>query len=105
VTTAPPKVPACRPPLRGQPLSVWVAEPYFASATHHLRGRPLKRRRRCRPAGRDGEVVVDGRPIGLSEEDAERAFRRACGQPGSRVARMVHVILGDGRLVTYVRES
>ena len=30
--------------------------------------------------------VIDGRQIGLSEEDAERAFRRACGQPGSTVA-------------------
>ncbi|TCC19258.1 hypothetical protein [Kribbella sindirgiensis] len=56
-------------------------------------------------AGRDGEVVIDGRPIGLSEDDALRAFRRACGQPGSRVASMVHVILGDGRLVTFVKES
>ena len=58
-----------------------------------------------RQAGRDGELVIDGRPIGLSEHDAERAFRRACGQPRAKVARMVHVILGDGRLVTYVRES
>jgi hypothetical protein len=56
-------------------------------------------------AGRDGEVVIDGRQIELSEEDAERAFRRACGQPGSRVASMVHVILGDGRLVSYAKES
>jgi hypothetical protein len=56
-------------------------------------------------AGWDGEVVIDGRQIGLSESDAERAFRRACGQPGSRVASMVHVILGDGRLVSYVKES
>ncbi|MGW5193480.1 hypothetical protein ACWEOO_29810 [Kribbella sp. NPDC004138] len=56
-------------------------------------------------AGRDGEVVIDGRPIGLSEQDALRAFRRACGQPGTRVANMVHVILGDGRLVTFAKES
>jgi hypothetical protein len=56
-------------------------------------------------SGSDGEVVIDGRPIGLSEEDAERAFRRACGQPGSKVASMVHVILGDGRLVSYARET
>lgn len=56
-------------------------------------------------SGTDGEVVIDGRRIGLSEEDAERAFRRACSQPGSRVASMVHVILGDGRLVSYAREN
>ncbi|WP_371403412.1 hypothetical protein OHA10_36690 [Kribbella sp. NBC_00662] len=56
-------------------------------------------------SGTDGEVVIDGRRIGLSEEDAERAFRRASSQPGSRVASMVHVILGDGRLVSYAREN
>lgn len=56
-------------------------------------------------SGTDGEVVIDGRWIGLSEEDAERAFRRASSQPGSRVASMVHVILGDGRLVSYAREN
>ncbi len=56
-------------------------------------------------SGADGEVVIDGRRIDLSEDDAFQAFRRACGQPGSRVAKMVHVILGDGRMVTYVRES
>ncbi|WP_427891582.1 hypothetical protein ACQHIV_03510 [Kribbella sp. GL6] len=58
-----------------------------------------------RQAGSDGEVVIDGRPIDLSDEDAQRAFRRACGQPGSRVARLVHVILGDGRMVTFVKET
>ncbi|MGZ0152791.1 hypothetical protein ACXJJ3_37435 [Kribbella sp. WER1] len=58
-----------------------------------------------RQAGSDGEVVIDGRPIELSEDDALRAFRRACGQPGSRVAGLVHVILGDGRLVTFEKET
>lgn len=56
-------------------------------------------------SGTDGEVVIDGRWIGLSEEGAERAFRRASSQPGSRVASTVHVILGDGRLVSYAREN
>ncbi|HZX02412.1 hypothetical protein [Kribbella sp.] len=56
-------------------------------------------------AGSDGEVVIDGRPIGLSEDDARRAFRRACGQPGSRVAALVHVLLGDGRIVTFEKET
>jgi hypothetical protein len=55
-------------------------------------------------AQRDGEVVIDGRLIGLSEDDAWRVFRRACGQPGTVVASIVHVILGDGRLVSYVKE-
>lgn len=52
----------------------------------------------------DGEVVIDGRKIGLTEDGALRAFLRACGQPGGTVATKVHVILGDGRLVTYVKE-
>ncbi len=52
-----------------------------------------------------GEVVIDGRPVGLAEETALRSFRRACGQPGSTVARVVHVILGDGRLVTFTKEQ
>jgi hypothetical protein len=51
------------------------------------------------------EVVVDGRPVGLSEETAYRSFRRACGQPGSTVADVVHVILGDERLVTFMKEQ
>jgi hypothetical protein len=50
-------------------------------------------------------VVVDGRPVGLSEETAYRSFRRACGQPGSTVADVVHVILGDERLVTFMKEQ
>ncbi|WP_433005908.1 hypothetical protein [Kribbella sp. CA-294648] len=52
-----------------------------------------------------GEVVIDGRKVGLTEGDALRAFRRACGQPGKTVADVVHVILGDGRLVSYVKEN
>jgi hypothetical protein len=52
----------------------------------------------------NGVVVIDGRNVGLTESPAFRAFRRACGQPGKSVAAVVHVILGDGRLVTYVKE-
>jgi hypothetical protein len=52
-----------------------------------------------------GELVIDGRLVGLTEADALRGFRRACGQPGKTVADVVHVILGDGRLVTYVKEK
>jgi hypothetical protein len=52
----------------------------------------------------NGVVVIDGRNVGLTEYPALRGFRRACGQPGKRVAAVVHVILGDGRLVTYTKE-
>jgi hypothetical protein len=52
-----------------------------------------------------GEVVIDGRSVSLTEESAFRAFRRACGQPGKAVAAVVHVILGDGRLVTFTKEQ
>jgi hypothetical protein len=51
------------------------------------------------------EVVIDGRNIGLTEADAWRAYRRAAGQPGKTVADIVHVILGDGRLVSYQKEQ
>ncbi|MEU4395957.1 hypothetical protein [Kribbella sp. NPDC023855] len=53
----------------------------------------------------NGEVVIDGRLVGVTEEQAFRAFRRARGQQGSAVASQVHVILADGRLVTYKKEN
>ena len=56
-------------------------------------------------AGERGEILIDGRQVGLSEDVAWRSFRRACGQPGSAVADVVHVMLGDGRLVTYTKEQ
>ncbi|MEV0289990.1 MULTISPECIES: hypothetical protein [unclassified Kribbella] len=52
-----------------------------------------------------GEVVIDGRNVGLSEAIADRGYRRALGQPGKTVADVVHVILGDGRMVTYTKEQ
>ncbi|MEV6283414.1 hypothetical protein [Kribbella sp. NPDC051770] len=52
-----------------------------------------------------GEVVIDGRMVDLGYGQALRAFRRACAQAGRTVAPVVHVILGDGRLVTYEREN
>lgn len=55
--------------------------------------------------GERNEILIDGRQVGLSEDAAGRAFRRACGQPGGRVADIVHVILGDGRLITYTKEK
>ncbi|MFF0341851.1 hypothetical protein [Kribbella sp. NPDC004875] len=58
-----------------------------------------------RQAGERNEVLIDGRAVGLSEDTALRAFRRACGQPGGRVADAVHVILGDRRLITYTKEK
>ncbi|GAA1568283.1 hypothetical protein GCM10009742_07940 [Kribbella karoonensis] len=51
------------------------------------------------------EVVIDGRAVGVSEETASRSFRRALGQPGSTVAPVVRVILGDGSLVTFTKEQ
>ncbi|TCC29021.1 hypothetical protein [Kribbella speibonae] len=56
-------------------------------------------------AGERGEILIDGRTVGLSEDVALRSFRRALGQPGGRVAGVVHVILGDGRLITYTKEQ
>jgi hypothetical protein len=52
-----------------------------------------------------GEVVIDGRNIGLTDEVADRAFRMARGQPGSTIADAVHLILGDGRMVSYFKEK
>lgn len=51
------------------------------------------------------EIVIDGRNVDLAEQTALRSFRRACGQPGSVVADVVHVILGDGRMVTFIKEQ
>jgi len=48
-----------------------------------------------------GEVVIDGRPVGVTEDVARRSFRRECGQPGKSAAAVIHVILGDGRMVTF----
>jgi hypothetical protein len=55
-------------------------------------------------AKEDGEAVIDGRLIDLTEHDMHDAFRSACLQEGSPVARAVHFILGDGRLVTLLKE-
>lgn len=53
----------------------------------------------------DGEVVIDGRNVGLTRELADRAYGGAKGQPGKTVAARVHIILGDGQVVTYVKEN
>ncbi|NEA30155.1 hypothetical protein [Streptomyces sp. SID13031] len=53
----------------------------------------------------DGEVVVDGRNVKLGEADAREAYRAAARQPGATVARVVHLILGDGRMITYAKEN
>ncbi|MEI8412002.1 MULTISPECIES: toxin glutamine deamidase domain-containing protein [unclassified Kribbella] len=53
----------------------------------------------------DGEVVIDASKVGLTEAEAEHAFRKARGQHGKTVAAQVHIILGDGRIVTYPKES
>jgi hypothetical protein len=59
----------------------------------------------ARELGARREVVIDGRKVGLSEETALRSFRRAVGQPRSTLVPVVHVILGDGRLVTFTKEQ
>ncbi|GAA1555414.1 hypothetical protein GCM10009804_10360 [Kribbella hippodromi] len=51
--------------------------------------------------GAAGEVFIDGRKVDLDEAMAWRGFRMACGQPGKSVDAIVHVILGDGRMVTF----
>ncbi|TCC44149.1 hypothetical protein E0H75_35360 [Kribbella capetownensis] len=51
------------------------------------------------------EIVIDGRNVGLTESDASRAYRRAVRQPGRTIADVVHLILGDGRMVTYRRDQ
>jgi hypothetical protein len=55
--------------------------------------------------GADGDVVIDGRRVGTTVSDAERAYKRATGQPGGIVAKRVHVILGDGRMITLEKEQ
>ena len=62
------------------------------------------RRNICDASDQAREIVIDGRTIGLSEADAWRAYRRALGQPGKNIADIVHILLGDGRLVSYRKE-
>jgi hypothetical protein len=58
----------------------------------------------CDQVGAAGEVFIDGRKVDLDEATALRGFRKACGQPGKSVDAVVHVILGDGRMVTFRKE-
>jgi hypothetical protein len=51
-----------------------------------------------------GEVVIDGRNVDLGPLEAQLGYRRAARQPGTTVAAVVHLILGDGRLITYTKE-
>jgi hypothetical protein len=51
------------------------------------------------------EIVIDGRDTDVTEADAWRAYRRAVGQHGKTIADVVHVILGDGRLISYKKEQ
>jgi hypothetical protein len=53
----------------------------------------------------NGEVVIDGRGVGTTREDAEQAFSRAVGQPGRTVAKKVHIILADNTISTFERVS
>ncbi|MEH0844940.1 hypothetical protein V6U81_21385 [Micromonospora sp. CPCC 205711] len=50
-----------------------------------------------------GDLIIDGRTAGLSEEDARRGFARALGQHrqhGSSLPEQVRIILGDNRIIT-----
>jgi hypothetical protein len=58
----------------------------------------------CDQVGATGEIFVDGRKVDLAEAMALRGFRKACGQPGKTVDAAAHVILGDGRMVTFRKE-
>ncbi|WFE40280.1 WXG100 family type VII secretion target [Micromonospora sp. WMMD998] len=52
--------------------------------------------------GADGVAVLDGRNVGLSEEDARRGYSRAVGQArvhGQQMPAAVRVILGDDRIL------
>ncbi|MEV6415731.1 hypothetical protein [Kribbella sp. NPDC051718] len=53
----------------------------------------------------NGEVVIDGRNVELSEAVAREAYRAADRQRGTTVAKVVHLILGDGRMITYAKEN
>ncbi|NIK58291.1 hypothetical protein [Kribbella shirazensis] len=73
--------------------------------TPNTNGTNTVKRNICDASSQAGEIVIDGRGIDLSEADASRAYRRALGQPGKTVADVVHLILGDGRLVSYRKEK
>lgn len=55
-------------------------------------------------AGADGDVVMDGRGVNTTQSDAERAYKRALGQPGKIVSQRVHVILGDNTMITFEKD-
>ncbi|TDW79366.1 hypothetical protein [Kribbella sp. VKM Ac-2566] len=73
--------------------------------TPNKNGTSTVKRNICDASDQAPEIVIDGRDIDLSEADAWRAYRRALGQPGKAIADVVHVILGDNRLVTYRKEK
>lgn len=51
--------------------------------------------------GPNDGLVVDGRKVGTTREEAQRAYARAKGQPGGRLPSTLHVILGDGSIITF----
>jgi hypothetical protein len=52
----------------------------------------------------DGEVVIDGRNVDLTKENADRAWADLEHYDDTRAAK-VHVILGNGEMLTYVRSD
>lgn len=73
--------------------------------TPNKNGSNTVKRNICDASDQASEIVIDGRSIDLSESDASRAYRRALGQPGKTIADVVHILLGDGRLVSYRKEK
>jgi hypothetical protein len=70
-----------------------------SSAANALKGAMLRARKQA------DVVVIDGRPTKVSADAADRAYRRCRGQPGVTLPRLIQVILGDGRLVSYPRSA
>jgi len=50
-----------------------------------------------------GDVVIDGRPVGLTDSEARRGYGRAAGQArttGQPMPRRVRIILADNTMIT-----
>jgi len=50
------------------------------------------------------EIVIDGRPSGLDLVEVDDAYQQVLEERGRTDAPKIHVILGDGQLVTYPKE-
>jgi hypothetical protein len=68
-----------------------------SSTANALKGAMLRARKQA------DIVVIDGRPTNVSVDAADRAYRRCRGRPGVTLPKLIHMILGDGRLISYSR--